>query len=157
VRPEQLPERVNDIVDRLRTAEKEIEKVRLQQLLASAGQLVAGAEDIGGVSFVGHVVDGATGGDVRTLALDIRGRMAAERPGVAVIIGTAQGKPAVVVAVNDAARAAGISANALIRPATEVLGGKGGGKDDLAQGGGTDASKAAEALTAVRRALAGRP
>jgi alanyl-tRNA synthetase len=154
VRPEQLPERVNDIVDRLRTAEKEIEKVRLQHLLASAGQLVAGAEDVGGVSFVGHLVDGAAGGDVRTLALDIRGRMASERPGVAAIIGTAQGKPSVVVAVNDAARAAGISANTLVRPATEVLGGKGGGKDDVAQGGGADASKAAEALAAIRRVLA---
>ena len=54
VRPEQLPERVNDIVDRLRVAEKEIEQVRLQQLLASAGQLVDAAEDLGGVSFVGH-------------------------------------------------------------------------------------------------------
>src|SRR6195952_5004656 len=49
VRPEQLPERVNDIVDRLRTAEKEIEQVRLQQLLASAGRLVDAAEDLGGV------------------------------------------------------------------------------------------------------------
>ena len=157
MRPEELPERVNDIVDRLRAAEKEIEKVRLQQLLASAGQLVAGAEDVGGVSFVGHLVDGAGGGDVRTLALDIRGRMTAERPGVAAIIGSANGKPSVVVALNDAARGAGISANTLVRAASEVLGGKGGGKDDVAQGGGADASKAPEALTAIRRALAEGP
>jgi alanyl-tRNA synthetase len=158
VRPEQLPERVNDIVDRLRAAEKEIEKVRMQQLLASAGQLVADAEDIGGVLFVGQQVDGAAGGDVRTLALDIRGKMPADRAGVAAIIGSAKGKPSVVVAVNDAGRAAGISANTLVRAASEVLGGKGGGKDDVAQGGGTDASKTAEALMAIRHALtAGRP
>ena len=54
----------------------------------------------------------------------------------------------------DAARAAGISANTLVRAASEVLGGKGGGKDDVAQGGGADASRTGEALTAVRRALA---
>jgi alanyl-tRNA synthetase len=156
VRPEQLPERVNDIVDRLRTAEKEIEKVRLQQLLASAGQLVAQAEDIGGVSFVGHQAEGAAGGDVRTLALDIRGRMPADRPGVAAVIGSAKGKPSVVVAVNDAGRAAGLSANTLVRAASEVLGGKGGGKDDVAQGGGTDPSGSAEALAAIRRTLAER-
>ncbi len=155
VRPEQLPERVNDIVDRLRTAEKEIEQVRLQQLLASAGQLVDAAEDLGGVSFVGHHAEAANGGDARTLALDVRGRMPAERPAVAAVIGSASGKPSVVVAVNDAARATGISANALVRTASEVLGGKGGGKDDVAQGGGADPAKAGEALAAIRRALQG--
>jgi alanyl-tRNA synthetase len=59
----------------------------------------------------------------------------------------------VVVAVNDAGRAAGISANALVRAASEVLGGKGGGKDDVAQGGGADAARAGEALAAIRQAL----
>ncbi len=153
VRAEELPERVNDIVERLRTAEKEIERVRLQQLLASAGELVTHAEDIGGVSFVGHHAEGANGGDVRTLALDVRGRMPADRPGVAAIVGSSNGKPSVVVAVNDTARGAGIAANTLVRAASEVLGGKGGGKDDVAQGGGSDASRTGEALAAVRRIL----
>jgi alanyl-tRNA synthetase len=153
VRPEQLPERVDDIVERLRTAEKEIEKVRLQQLLAAAGQLAAAAEDVHGISFVGHEAAGAGGGDVRTLALDVRSKLPAERPGVAAIVGSSDGKASVVVAVNDAGRTAGVSANALVRAASEVLGGKGGGKDDVAQGGGADAGKAGEALAAVRRAL----
>ena len=61
--------------------------------------------------------------------------------------------PSVVVAVNDAGRAAGVSANTLVRAASEVLGGKGGGKDDVAQGGGSDVSRTGEALAAVRRAL----
>ena len=154
VRPEQLPERVNDIVERLRVAEKEIEKVRLQQLLAAGGQLAAGAEDVSGVLFVGHEAAGAGGGDVRTLALDIRNRMPGDRPGVVAIIGAAGGKPSVVVAVNDQGRAAGLSANALVRAASTVLGGKGGGKDDVAQGGGTDAGKIGEALMAIRHDLA---
>ena len=153
VRPEQLPERVNDIVERLRSAEKEIEKVRLQQLMASAGELVTGAEDIGGIAFVGHEVPGANGGDVRTLALDIRNRLAGDRAGVVAVLGSANDKPSVVVAVNDAGRAAGVSANTLVRTASEVLGGKGGGKDDVAQGGGSDVSRTGEALTAIRRAL----
>ncbi len=153
VRPEELPERINDLVDRLRAAEKEIEQVRLQQLLAGAAELAAGAQDVDGVSFVGHVASGAGGGDVRSLALDLRGKLPAERPGVAAIIGSANGKPSVVVAVNEAGRAAGLSANTLVRAASEVLGGKGGGKDDLAQGGGSDASLAQEALAAIRRVL----
>jgi alanyl-tRNA synthetase len=153
VRPEQLPERVDDLLDRLRTAEKEIEKVRLQQLLAGAGELAARAEDVGGVAFVGQVVEGAGGGDARTLALDVRGRLAGDRPGAVVIVGVQDGKPAVVAAVNDRGRDHGISANALVRAAAGVLGGKGGGKDDVAQGGGSDASRAVEALEAARREL----
>ncbi len=152
-RPEELPERVNDLVERLRTAEKEIEKVRLQQLLAAAGDLAAAAEDLDGTSFVAHEAPGAGGGDVRTLALDIRNRIPGDRPGVAAIVGSANGKPAVVVAVNEAGRAAGISANTLVRAASEVLGGKGGGKDDVAQGGGADSSRSGEALAAIRRAV----
>ncbi|MEO7352614.1 MAG: alanine--tRNA ligase [Marmoricola sp.] len=153
VRPEQLPERVNDIVEKLRAAEKEIEKVRLAQLLAAAGPLAADPEDLSGVSFVGHEVPGAGGADVRTLALDIRNRMPAERPGVVAIFGAASGKPSVVVAVNEAGRAAGASANTLVRAASQVLGGKGGGKDDVAQGGGSDASRTGEAMSAIRQAL----
>jgi len=156
VRPEQLPERVDDLLDRLRTAEKEIEKVRLQQLLAGAGELAAQAEDVAGTSFVGQVVEGAGGGDARTLALDVRGRLAGDRPGAVLIVGVQDGKPSVVAAVNDSGRAVGISANALVRAAAGVLGGKGGGKDDVAQGGGSDASRAGEALDAVRRELAAR-
>ncbi len=156
-RPEELPERVNDILDRLRSAEKEIEKVRVQQLLAAAGQLAADAEDLNGIAFVGHVAQGAGGGDVRTLALDIRNRLGGERPGVAAIVGSSNGKPSVVVAVNDAGRDRGISANALVRVASELLGGKGGGKDDVAQGGGADASRSGEALGAIRRALTDAP
>ena len=120
------------------------------------GDLAASAEDLSGVSFVGHQAAGAGGGDVRTLALDIRNRMPADRPGVTAIVGTGSGKPAVVVAVNEAGRAAGISANTLVRAASEVLGGKGGGKDDVAQGGGADASRAGEALAAIRHAIADR-
>jgi alanyl-tRNA synthetase len=148
-RPEELPERVADLVERLRTAEKEIERVRVQQLLAAAGELASGAKDVYGVSFVGHRADGAGAGDVRRLALDVRGRLPQGRPGVVAVVGSSNGKPAVVVAVNDAARTWGISANALVKAAAGALGGSGGGKDDVAQGGGADVSNADQALVEV--------
>ena len=149
VRPEQLPERVNDLVEKLRTAEKEIEKVRVAQLLAAAGELAAGAAKVGPVNLVAHRADGAGGGDVRTLALDVRGRLPQGEPGVVVIVGAADGKVAVVAALNDEARARGLSANELVRAVGPLVGGKGGGKDDVAQGGGTDTSRIDEAIALV--------
>ena len=154
VRPEQLPERVNDIVEKLRAAEKEIEKVRVGQLLAAGGQLAAAAADVSGVKVVAHRADGAGGGDVRTLALDVRGRLPQGQPGAVVIIGVAEGKVAVVAAVNDEARGRGVSANDLVRAVGPLVGGKGGGKDDVAQGGGTDASRVDEALALVATEVA---
>ena len=133
--------------------------MRLAQLLAAAGELAAGAEDVAGVAFVGHQVAGAGAGDVRKLALDIRGRVPGDRPAVVAIIGSVSGKPSVVVAVNDAARSRGVSANALVKAAATALGGSGGGKDDVAQGGGAHAGQADQALADVRahvlRALTG--
>ncbi len=107
-RPEELPERVNDLVERLRTAEKEIERVRVAA--AARGRGTAGEPGQGRLRRraswgTGPTAPGA--GDVRKLALDIRGRMPQGRPGVVAIIGSSNGKPAVVVAVNDEARTLG--------------------------------------------------
>ncbi|MFT4288277.1 alanine--tRNA ligase [Nocardioides sp.] len=149
-RPEELPERVGDLVERLRGAEKEIEKVRLGQLLASAGTIADAALDVDGVAVVASRAVGASGGDVRTLAMDVRARLdQAGRPAVVVLIGDGGGKVTVVTATNEAARARGLSANDLLRGVSPVVGGKGGGKDDLAQGGGSDASRIDEALALV--------
>jgi len=152
--------RVQDMVERLRTAEKQLEAVRVQQLLSSAGDLVAGAREIGDVRVVTtRAPEGAGAAQVRTLALDVRGRMPADRPGVVAVVGSTAGKPAVVVTVNDAARESGLSANALVKVAAGVLGGNGGGRDDVAQGGGAPLSgegsdtRLAEALAEVERAV----
>jgi alanyl-tRNA synthetase len=147
--PDDLVGRVGDLVERLRAAEKEIEKVRVGQLLAAGGALAAGATKIGPVNVVAHRADGAGGGDVRTLAVDVRGRLPQGEPGVVVIIGAADGKVSVVAAVNDEARGRGLSANDLVRAVGPLVGGKGGGKDDVAQGGGTDTSRIDEALAVV--------
>jgi alanyl-tRNA synthetase len=153
-RPEDLPERVNDLVEKLRTAEKEIDRIRMGQLLAGGAALAAGATDVNGVKVVAHQVDGAGGGDVRTLALDVRGRLPVDAPGVAVIIGVADGKVSVVAAVNDAGRARGLSANELVRAVSPFVDGRGGGKDDVAQGGGSDTTRVDEALAAVTASVA---
>ncbi|MDN4175435.1 alanine--tRNA ligase [Nocardioides sp. SOB77] len=147
--PDDLVGRVSELVERLRAVEKEAERARVAQLLAAAGQLASGAQVVGGVHVVAHRADGASGGDVRTLAMDVRGRLPQGEPGVVVVIGAADGKVSVVAAVTDAARDRGLSANALVRAVGPLVGGKGGGKDDVAQGGGTDASRIDEALALV--------
>jgi alanyl-tRNA synthetase len=78
---------------------------------------------------------------------------------VVVVIGTqfdngGEGKVSVVAAVNDEARARGVSANTLVRAIGPLVGGKGGGKDDVAQGGGTDPSRIDEALALVSAEVA---
>jgi alanyl-tRNA synthetase len=155
-RPDELPARVADLVERLRSAEKEIERVRVLSLLARSGELAGAARDVYGVQLVGHFADGAGGADVRRLALEIRGRMGEDRPAVVVVVGSTDGKPSVVVAVNDKAREWRLSAGELVKVAAATLGGSGGGKDDVAQGGGTDPSEAPAALRAVEQAVGER-
>ncbi len=148
-RPDELAERVGAMVTRLKDAERELERVRREQVQAAAGSLTEQARDVNGVTYLGHDAGEAGADDVRTMVLDLRGRLGAERPSVVAITGAAKGRPVVVVATNEAARERGIRAGDLVRVAATALGGGGGGKDDIAQGGGQDASKVGEALAAV--------
>jgi len=153
-RREELPERVESIVTRLRAAEKELERLRSAQVLAVAGELVAGARDLDGVSFVAHrAPDGTTADDLRKLALDVRGRFPADRAAVVVIAGVPAERPVVVAAVNQAGRDRGLKAGRLVGVAAKALGGGGGGKDDVAQGGGSRPEAIADALGAVEAAV----
>src|SRR5262249_33873802 len=155
--PQELPERISGVLDRLKTAERELDKLRAAAVLAGAGSLAAAAEQIGAVQFVGaEAPRGISGNDLRSLALDVRGRLRPGDPGVVLLASPAAGGGAAfVVAVNDAGRAAGLAAGALVRTFAPVLGARGGGKDDLAQGAGGDAAKLPDALAAVRTQLAG--
>jgi alanyl-tRNA synthetase len=154
VRPEELPERVASIVNRLRDAEREIEAFRTQQVLSDAGALVDQAHDVFGVRVVTrNAGEGIGADDLRTLALDVRGRLGDDGPSVVALAGVSKDRPAVVVATNAEARRWGVTANALVRLAAGVMGGGGGGKDDIAQGGGTDVTKVDEALAQLEHAI----
>ncbi|CAA9232764.1 MAG: Alanyl-tRNA synthetase [uncultured Arthrobacter sp.] len=152
----QLPERLSLTLQKLKTAEKELERLRNEQLAAAAASLVGTAQDVDGVRLIAHDAGEVAGADaLRTLALDLRGRLGSSAAAVAVA-GVANGRPLILIATNEAARADGVKAGALVRTAAGVLGGGGGGKDDVAQGGGADPEKVAAALDAVRAAVAAR-
>jgi len=154
VRPEELPERVAGLVARLHDAERELERIRAAQVLAAAGEIAAQASEVAGVRLATrHTPDGVGGGDLRKLALDVRSRLGEAGPAVVALAGVADGKPGVVVAVNGPGRDAGLRAGVLVREAAGALGGRGGGKDDIAQGGGSDAGGVDAALTAVAAAV----
>ena len=105
--------------------------------------------EIAGVRLAAKVVPGAEGGELRTLAIQLRDRFGSQ-PAAVVLIGDGP-KPAVVVATNSGARDRGLKAGQLVRVAAVELGGKGGGKDDLAQGGGTTPAAAHAAVDAAVR------
>ncbi|HWH28496.1 MAG TPA: alanine--tRNA ligase-related protein, partial [Mycobacteriales bacterium] len=145
-RPEEVPDRVAAALDRLREAEKELQQLRSREVLQTAGEHAAGVKDVFGFGYVAvRAPDGTPGDLLRQLAVDIRGRLPADRPcGVLVVAGG--DRVQLVAAVNPAGRARGLSANELLRAAAVPVGGRGGGKEDLAQGGGTNPDGIAEAL-----------
>lgn len=152
VRPDEAPERVSDIIEQVRRSEKELERHRSEQLMAAAGRLAEQAADIDGIAWVQHRADGASAGDARTLAVDIRGRLG-QRPAVVAVIGTADNKPALVVTANKPAQDRGLRASDLLKSGIELIGGRGGGKADIAQGGGSDASGIDASFVAIRGML----
>jgi alanyl-tRNA synthetase len=157
-RPEELPERIGAIAERLRAAERELEKLRAGAVLSSAGTLADAAEQIGATALVAvQVPDGVSGADLRALATEVRGRLG-DRPGVVALFTVDQdsGKVSFVVATTAAARAQGMAAGALVPVFAPAVGGRGGGKPDLAQGGGTEPEGIPAALAALRAELARR-
>ena len=156
-RPEELPERISNVVTRLRDAERELARLKSAQLLESSGRIAATAENIGGIAFVAHrVPDGTDPDSIRKLALDVRSKIPALRPAVVALLGIPADRPVVVVAVNEAGRGSGLAAGTLVGGAARALGGGGGGKPDIAQGGGTPGaglSAANAAFDSIRSSL----
>jgi alanyl-tRNA synthetase len=151
---EELPERIGQTVERLRAAEKELEKLRGAQLLSSAGTLADAAEDVGGVALVAVAApDGIGGNDLRSLASEVRNRLGA-RPGVVALFSADGAKVSFVVATTSAARDRGLAAGKLVPAFAPAIGGRGGGKPDMAQGGGGNPAGVPDAVGALRRTLA---
>ena len=151
-RVDELPERINDLLEKIKEIEKELAAVRSAQALGTVSAIADSVTKVGQIDMVTAVLpDGISGDDLRTIALDLRNRFATS---VIALISSSAGKSVLVVAASDSARALGAKSGALVKLGSAVLGGGGGGKDDFAQGGGTDASKSLEALAAITAAVA---
>ncbi|MFC5723308.1 alanine--tRNA ligase [Streptomyces gamaensis] len=154
-RPEELPEKISGMLAKLKEAEKEIERYRAEKVLQLAAGLAEGAKDVHGVALaIGRVPDGTGADDLRKLVLDVRGRIQGGRAAVVALFTVVNGRPLTVIATNEAARERGLKAGELVRTAAKTLGGGGGGKPDVAQGGGQNPQAVDEAMAAVERLVA---
>ncbi|QLL09479.1 alanine--tRNA ligase [Mycobacterium vicinigordonae] len=155
---EEVPARVAGLVERLKVAEKELEKSRLANARAAATNAAAGAERIGNVRLVAQRMSaGMTAADLRTLVGDIRGKLGADPAVVALISTSSAGEGSTVpyaVATNPAAQDLGLSANELVKQLAQAVEGRGGGKADLAQGSGKNPTGIEAALAALRAEIA---
>ncbi len=150
--PEEAAARVAALVDERRRLERELAEAKKALALGGGGATppAAAEEDIAGVRFSGQVIEGLDARELRPLLDQAKQRMGS---GVAAICAVNQGKAAFAVAVTDDLTSR-FSAVELVRAGVEALGGKGGGgRPDMAQGGGPDGAKASDAIAAVREAL----
>jgi alanyl-tRNA synthetase len=149
--PEEVPARVAALLEERRRLERELAEARKALALGGgASRETAGPEQVGGHGFIGQVLEGIDPKALRGLVDDAKKRVGS---GVVALVAVNDGRAGVAVGVTDDL-AASRSAVDLVRKAVEALGGQGGGgRPDLAQGGGPDGSKAAEAVQAVREAL----
>ncbi|GAA4472672.1 alanine--tRNA ligase [Rhodococcus olei] len=151
---EEVPGRVEQLVERLKVAEKELEATKAAAVLASAAGFVEKAQRIGGLLLVAEQApDGVSGGDLRTLVTDVRGRFGTD-PAVVVLFGATDGKVPFVVSANKAAQELGVKAGDLVAAFGPAIGGRGGGKPEMAQGSGSDVDGIPAALSAVRARVA---
>jgi len=154
VGPAEALARVEVLIDERKKLERELTEARKK--LAMGGGVAkaddgAETEQVAGVGFLGKAVSGVAPKDLKSLADEGKKQIGS---GVVVLIGEADGKASVVVGVTEDVTKK-FSAVDLVRVASAALGGQGGGgRPDMAQAGGPDASKAAEAIEAVKAAMA---
>jgi alanyl-tRNA synthetase len=153
-RPDEVVARVEALAEERKRLERELAEAK--RALALAGPATGGAaavnETVGGVGFIGQVIDGLEAKNLRGLIDEAKARLGS---GVAVLVAINDGRASVAVGVTDDLKASR-SAVDLVRLASAAVGGQGGGgRPDFAQAGGPEGSKAADAVAAVRAALAG--
>ncbi len=142
--------RVEGLETQRRKLEKELADARRQLAMGGGGGAAAGPEDIGGVQVLARVMEGVGGKDLRPIAEEFKKQTP---DGVIALIGVADGKAAVTVAVTGAAQGR-FSAVELAKAAVAAMGGQGaGGRPDFAQGGAPDGARAADGLAALKAQL----
>ena len=150
---EQLAEKIQTTVDELRAAQRKLASLSMEQLKNKLPELAQSTKQIGGSKVVLENIGAVDSADqVRELASALRDKLESDSA-VAAIAGISGDKIILIVATTKKAREAGISSGNLVKVASAILGGGGGGKDDIAQGGGPEVSKLADAFAAIENSI----
>lgn len=150
---EQLAEKIQTTVDELRAAQRKLASLSMEQLKSKLPELAQSAKQIGGAKVILENIGAVDSADqVRELASALRDKLESDSA-VAAIAGISGDKIILIVATTKKAREAGISSGNLVKVASAILGGGGGGKDDIAQGGGPEVSKLADAFAAIENSI----
>jgi len=150
---EQLAEKIQTTIDELRAAQRKLASLSMEQLKNKLPELAQSAKQIGGSKVVLENIGAVDSADqVRELASALRDKLESDSA-VAAIAGISGDKIILIVATTKKAREAGISSGNLVKVASAILGGGGGGKDDIAQGGGPEVSKLADAFAAIENSI----
>ena len=153
-RAEELPEKVSDLLAKIKEIEKELANVRSAQAMSQIGSLAEKAVVVSGISVIATALgEGIAADDLRKIATDLKSRSANS---VVVLVSIVEGKAVLVAAVSEGAKSSGVKAGALVKIGSTILGGGGGGKDDFAQGGGTNLDQISVALSAITDAISGK-
>ena len=153
-RAEELPEKIAELLNKIKEIEKELAAVRSAQAMGQIGSIAEQVQSVNGNSVIAtQLSDGISADDLRKIAQELLNRL---KDSIIVLVSVAEGKATLVVAVSEPARKNGIKAGALVKIGSTILGGGGGGKDDFAQGGGTNVSAIAEALNSITLAISGK-
>ena len=149
VRAEELPQRISELVEKMRSMEKEMSAVNSAKAMAAAGELVKKNKSMGSASLIiEQLGNQISGEDMRAIALDLKSKL---KTAIVVLATVNDAKPLLVAAVSADAIKLGIKAGELIKVGSTILGGGGGGKDDFAQGGGMDAGAITKAFTEITK------
>jgi alanyl-tRNA synthetase len=152
---EELVERIERTISSLKEAERDLAKVRSAQLSASVDGILGEGRDIGSIRvWTYQAPDGTSANDLRELAAKAKGRVPPQTPAVQVGLAVADGKVAIITTASDGAITKGITARGVLQAALPALDGRGGGKDDMAQGGGSKVTGIPDAFAAVEALIA---
>lgn len=154
IQSEDLPERIAQLTEKLKAAEKQIDELHKARLMAQTADMIGGAITVNGFTVISvRLPNNVSGGDLRTVATDIKNRLGDEAGVVALASENEGGKTPFIVGATKAAVARGIKAGDLVKTISGYVDGKGGGKPDMAQGSGANAEGLQAAFNALRDEL----
>ena len=153
-RADELPQRISELVEKMKSMEKELSAVRSAKALAATSQIANKAKKVRDINLIVEQLESEIAvDDMRSIAINLREKV---KSGVVVLSTINSGKPLLVAAVSPEAIKLGIKAGDLIKIGSATLGGGGGGKDDFAQGGGVDVLAISKALTEITKLIEGK-